>query len=726
MPQSLLLAVRFHESRYYGRNDRVGSAGGWPPSPGRLFQALVAAAARGARLREEDVAALRWLERLDPPRIAAPVARAGRPVKLFVPSNDVDSVGGDPNRMGKIRDQKTWQPSFFDHHEPVFYIWDFDSGKREATQVCAIAHRLYQLGRGIDMAWAYANIVDRDQADTLLESHGGPVHKPSGKGVTATPTCGTLASLAARYERNRTRLTTVRVGHKSQQVFTKPPQPVFARTGYDAPARRLHFELRSTEGAFSPRPLSSASPLVVGLVHEATRRLQTALPTKRKEYERLILGRGAGPADLTQRIRLVPIPSVGAEHTDLSIRRVLVEVPPACPIPSSDLTWAFAGLAPSHPQTGEVWRGSLVSSDDGRMSDRFYRDASLFRSVTPLALSAYEPQTGTTGLRRKGADERLRDERMVVGAVVQSLRHAGIRAKPTDVRVQREPFHKRGVRADSFAAGSRFSTQALWHLQLRFLERLSGPVVLGDGRFQGLGLMEPVATYNDVFTFAFGKARRIEPEDRLQLIRSLRRALMSLARDEAGGVERLFSGHEPDGTTARAGRHAHVFLAADGGSERGRSIRRIIVAAPWAVDRNATPHRGERRRFEEVTRQLKCLRAGRLGRFNHLVARLIAEDDPLIRPARTWISETPYLATRNLKKHQVPGEVIRADVATECRRRGLSSPIGVEVLGVTAGPRGGRPTATLRVTFATAVRGPLLLGRDSHFGGGLFAAAGNG
>ena len=719
MPQSLVVAVRFHDGRYHGRGDRFGGAERWPPSPGRLFQAMVAAAARGATLQKEDMAALTWLERLAPPRVAAPAAQPGRAVKLYVPSNDLDSVGGDPNRVGKIRHDKTWQPSLFDQGEPVVYVWDFESGAQKAERICTVAARLYQLGRGIDMAWARAHVVDRGQADALLESHCGPIRTPTGNGETATPTCGTLASLVTRYGRNRTRLTTVRVGRKSTQLFAKPPLAVFARTGYDAPARRLHFELRGTEGAFSPRPLSSASLLVVGLVNGATRQLQATLPSKAKEFKRLILGRGAGPVDLAQRIRLVPIPSVGTEHTDLSIRRVLVEVPATCPIPLGDLAWAFAGLGIFDPQSGEVRPGSLVSTDDVRMSDRFSRKASQFRSVTPLALSACRRRT--TGISGS-ADERIQDERQAAGAVVQALRHADIRAKPTDVRVQREPFHKRGLRAESFAAGSRFSTHALWHVQLHFQERVSGPVLIGDGRFQGLGLMEPVATYSDVFMFALDDTPPIGPKDRLQLISSLRRALMSLAGDEAGGVERLFSGHEPDGTAARGGHHAHVFLAADGGTGRERSIKRIIVAAPWAVDRSARPRSGERRRFEDVTRQLRELRAGRLGRFDGLVAQPVSENDPLIQPAPIWISETPYVATRNLKKKEVPRAVVRANVLAECRRRGLPTPKNVEVLDLTVGPRGGRPGATLRLTFATAVHGPLLLGRDSHFGGGLFAA----
>ena len=143
MTRALLLAVRFHEGRYHGDADRFHGAGGWPPSPGRLFQALVAAAARGAHLPPDDRRALRWLEQLEPPWIAAPSVVRGQSVKLFVPNNDLDAVGGDPRRVSEIRTDKNWRPCFFDPDLPVVYVWNFDSGETEATRVCGIAARLY-------------------------------------------------------------------------------------------------------------------------------------------------------------------------------------------------------------------------------------------------------------------------------------------------------------------------------------------------------------------------------------------------------------------------------------------------------------------------------------------------------------------------------------------------------------------------------------------------------
>ena len=723
MPRSLLIAVRFHEGRYHGQADGFSGADGWPPSPARLFQALVAAAARGARLPAEDERALKWLEGIDPPRIAAPVVRRGRTVKRFVPNNDLDSVGGDPNRVSEIRVGKHWRPCFFEPSDPVLYVWDFESGWEEAARIRTIAPRLYQLGRGIDPAWASGEILDREEATARLESHPGPLRRPRGHGDTPIPGPGSLESLIDRYRRKRTRLTTVGTGRKSGQLFTQPPKAFFARTGYDTPPRRLHFELREADGAFAPRPLASAAPLITGLRNAAAEKLRESSPERSALFERLIIGRNAGPADLSQRIRLIPIPSIGAQHTDPSIRRILVEIPPNCPIRPDDLAWAFAGVRPCDPTTGELWPGSLVSTDDSQMADRFVRTGLVFRSITPLALSgAQRRRIGAGG--EKAAKERSREERSAASAVVQALRHAGIQARPAEIQVRREPFQTRGARAELFAQGSRFSKHGLWHVELRFTEAIPGPLVIGDGRFCGLGLMEPVRHRTGVFAFSLSERNRIAPEDGFVLIRHLRRALMALARDSTGGVDRLFSGHESDGRPDRSGRHGHVFLAADSGPDGdGGSIGRFIVAAPWAVDPSTKPQRGERHRFEEVTRRLTDLRAGSLGRFDHLSAEPLADTDPLLASAKTWATVTPYVATRNLKKRDDPTEMVKADVAAECNRRGRPTPTGIQILEVSVGPRGGRPTARLKLHFAVAVRGPLILGRDSHTGGGLFQGA---
>ena len=711
MPRSLLIAVRFHEGRYHGTEDGFDGAKGWPPSPARLFQALVASAARGTAVGADDQDALRWLERQQPPRVSAPAVHRGQAVKLFVPNNDLDSVGGHPTSVSKIRVGKNWRPCFFDANEPVLYVWDFESGEATAKRVCAIAERLCQLGRGIDMAWAHGQVLDQEQAQAALESHSGAPRIPGGVGQVPTPYRGTLDSLIERHARNRTRLRTENSGRNQVQLFSQPPPASFARIGYDAPIRRLHFELRSPRGGFAAMPLNLALPLVTGLRNTAAKRLMDAIPDDSNVIEKIIAGRNAGSADLARRIRILPVPSVGTEHTDPSIRRVLVEVPTDCPLRLDDLKWAFSGV-----DIPGLQEGVLISMEECRMADRFRRSALAFETMTPAALSgAQRRRIGEAG--QKSAQERQQEERLAVGAVFHALRHVGIANGPSDVHVRREPLQKRGAHAESFAQGSRFSKHALWHVALRFRSPVPGPLVIGDGRFCGLGLMLPSQVHDRLHAFDLG--HRVAQRDWPRLVYGLRRALMSIAADDRGRIARLFSGHESDGRADSAGHHAHIFLAADKGPDANT---RLVIAAPWMVDRTTKPQWGERRMFDNVVRKLRDLRAGSLGRFTGLIAYPVEDGDPLIGPTRIWIGQTPYVASRNMKRAGNPEELIKSDIASECQRRGLPKPLEIQLHHISVGPRGGQPTAMVKLRFAVALQGPILLGRTSHKGGGLFHA----
>jgi len=92
MARNLVLHVTLHD-RFHGM---AFGAPEWPPSPARVFQALVAGVARGRRIAAADARALEWLEALAPPRIGAPRSRAGTPGALWVPNNDLDAKEGDP------------------------------------------------------------------------------------------------------------------------------------------------------------------------------------------------------------------------------------------------------------------------------------------------------------------------------------------------------------------------------------------------------------------------------------------------------------------------------------------------------------------------------------------------------------------------------------------------------------------------------------------------------
>jgi CRISPR-associated protein Csb2 len=75
-------------------------------------------------------------------------------------------------------------------------------------------------------------------------------------------------------------------------------------------------------------------------------------------------------------------------------------------------------------------------------------------------------------------------------------------------------------------------------------------------------------------------------------------------------------------------------------------------------------------------------------------------------------------ATRHARRKEL-SDAVEHDVLEECARRGFLRP-RVEMLECSAGPNGGGVSARVRLHFVVAVEGPILIGRDSHAGGGLF------
>ena len=227
-----------------------------------------------------------------------------------------------------------------------------------------------------------------------------------------------------------------------------------------------------------------------------------------------------------------------------------------------------------------------------------------------------------------------------------------------------------------------------------------------------------VEARRDVLVFELAQDARIANADRTELLRAVRRAFMALARKDDGSVSPLFSGHEADGAKASSGRHRHVFLAVVD-RDRDGFVDEVLVAAPWSCDHTTKAEREERAGFDRVAPSLATIRAGRLGVISLAPARIPKAGDRLIGPGRLWESATPYQPTRHGRGNAELSDAVEHDVVDECARRGFSRP-QVEILECSAGPNGGGVSARVRLHFVVAVEGPILIGRDSHTGGGLF------
>ena len=726
MTRSLLISVRFHDGCYHGERSR--GIGEWPPVPARLFQALVAGTAKAAEMAGEDIAALKWLQELEAPIIATPDVRKVQSFSNFVPNNDLDKFGGDPRKTNKIRTSKKICPHIFNPDVPLLFVWAYNgdvSDECHARTICRIAEHLYQLGRGVDMAWAWAELLNAGEVEARLMRHGGVVYRPS-KGATgkalACPREGSFASLKERYEANRKRFAYVKQGRTVQPLFSQPPKPRFARIMYDSPPSRFLYEMRAAtlDESFITQSSVKAVELVKFLRDEAVSRLKKALPGEVGKIDRALIGREATEADKAARVRIVPLPSIGYELADHAIRRVLVEIPSNCPLRSDDIAWAFSGLERFDQTTGEIKWNLIRGEERGMlrhygMNENSQDNLRIWRTITPAALPV--SRSG----RRSAGSKRVADENKASHAVMQALRHIGITTPLETVRIQREPFDRNGAKAEEFAVPERFAARVLRHVEITFAQAVCGPLVIGNGRYLGLGLMAPVKNASDdVLCFPISATAHLSIYDAKPLLRATRRALMSLSKGDTNQVPELFSGHKSNGAPAGSGQHEHIFLAVDDTDGTGY-LDRLIVAAPWACDRAAKANRGKRASFDRVARKLKLIRAGKLGAITLGPADAPPAGDSLIGPAQVWESCSRYCPTRHAGRRKDTRTAVSADVITECERRGLPKP-EVEILELSAGPNGGNLTAHIRLHFKTAVKGPLMLGRDSHEGGGLFTA----
>ena len=134
MRSHFCVSIRLLDPAFHGRRD--GGEPEWPPSPLRVFQSLVAAAA--ARLRPEALSrpirsAFTWLENQPAPVITTPAGVTASGYRLSVPNNAMDIVakawcrGNDSNsgdaNPATHRTMKAVRPTLLIGGDAVHYLW---------------------------------------------------------------------------------------------------------------------------------------------------------------------------------------------------------------------------------------------------------------------------------------------------------------------------------------------------------------------------------------------------------------------------------------------------------------------------------------------------------------------------------------------------------------------------------------------------------------------------
>ena len=548
MPSHLVISVTFLQPTCHARLGKEDAAPNeWPPSPLRLFQAMVAGAAarwagddgstRAALTAEAPVAALKWLENLcsaTPPTILAPRAVTGQAVPRYVPNNSADLVAarwarGDALATFEDRTKKVFRPTHLLDGQTVHYLWPLhETHEREARRhepiLAAAARCIVALGWGIDAAIGDARVVDATDAD----APNGERWEPGRLGTPGLrlPVSGTLDALMTKHAAFLDRL-------KDGVFHPVPPLREFTTADYrratDLPDRPFAaFILRPLDKdvGYASFRLERAACVAAMLRHAACEAAKADLEKdadgnplpgawRTDEWSlRFVAGHGPGTApseertdplaecwpgqkdkkrkpdgnardthDTYPRFSYMPLPSIGHSHADGLIRRVIIAEP-------------FGGDGQSARWVAQRLAGVELIDEGSKKAvarlEPVESEEAEFGKVFGLfaARGAFDAATGWTSVTPvilPGYDDNKPAKRDRL--LLDCLRYAGIDPASVESLESRPAAWLPGCAPlQTFRRPAYLRHLPALHARIRFRAPTAGPVALGAGRHCGLGV----------------------------------------------------------------------------------------------------------------------------------------------------------------------------------------------------------------------------------------------
>lgn len=502
MSEYLCISVMFLDPRFHGRGD--GGEPEWPPSPLRLLQALVAANADDLSMNGGLDRAVAWLEQQEPPRIVAPAHEQASPYCLSVPNNAMDIVGkawsngnyfgsGDAN-PATHRAMKSIRPTRMIEEDTIHYLWKLPESSQNSSGVIQplirAARRIVALGWGIDLVTAQADRISDSQLRKLPGERWLPTASTS-QNALRTPTQGTLAALRQRHHAFL---------HRINKVGFAPVEPLtrFKLIGYRRPSdpiSRPHaiFELRHDDGSFCRYPQRKLVHIAGMVRHLAIEAMEFDPPRGVGDASDWVRRYVRGHQDREDKERGVPhrqfsylpLPSIGHEHADQAVRRVMVAAPVGDDAWLEHLARRLEGrrVEPERgDEFGEQCPPMLSRVRGDRVARRYTAASSRWASVTPVILPGHDDhKPGKTrklivrALEQSGVEQSCEFEWGAFSQFAKSL-----------------SAHKydRDKRLTGYIRPDHLLTQTAVHLNLRFKDgsNVPGPLAIGAGRHCGLGV----------------------------------------------------------------------------------------------------------------------------------------------------------------------------------------------------------------------------------------------
>jgi CRISPR-associated protein Csb2 len=462
----LAIEVRLLLGRYAAADYRDRERPEWPPHPDRLFSALVAAACESG-LGESARAALLWLESLPAPQMVADDSPAEQtPVTAFVPINDPQADYLPPRSERRPRSFPSVAPAVPATGDipEVCFLWPEVVPDQALTRLLsAIAERVAYLGSS------------RSPVSVRLRDNTPPapnwVPDDAGEVVLRVPGPGRLESLEWHYH-NALR-PPLGALHRYRHGIREESAPVhegafgemvvYRLTGPEETDIETALKLTSSLRAACMRhaqEVGGAVPEVLsghdeqGRPSVTTHAAFVALPfvSEQQQYADgrilglgILLPRGLPPGERRRALRAL----TGVDRISLP----------------GGTTFGLARCTPGQPDPHNI------------RPDTWAGPSRRWASVTPLLLDRFPKKGG----------------RDVAEVIARGCEYVGL-PRPADVVPDQfsplygvQPSYRFLVRRPG--GGPRLYT----HATLTFPEPVRGPVVLGAGRYFGLGLLRPIA-----------------------------------------------------------------------------------------------------------------------------------------------------------------------------------------------------------------------------------------
>ncbi len=508
----------------------------WPPHPDRVFMALAAAWFEAGEDPDEGKA-LRWLETLPPPSIAASNHSVRSAVVSYVPVNDssVSRRAQSSRELGKLRssglsvlpEHRSRQPRGFPvavPHDPnVYLIWSNAELGAHRSGLESLTAKVTHVGHSASLVQAWVTeaeseiapidweptkgiaekrlrVVPIGRLDTLIQAYNQTnVMEYSCLKAQSEALRGTFRGKGATARRNEKK----RLDNLITEKFGKYP-PVSLRP---TPVRWQGYgRLREPNLPNFPCPIFDSNLVVLALSGKRvpatttlrlTQSLRGALMDSCPEQpppEWFSGHKPDGSPTTDPHMAMLPLPFVGSQYSDGRVMGLALALPRALnPQDASRCLSEFlyqsdTGLPREHNLFDGRWFECRIGLETRErppvnlVSDTWTRRSRVWASVTPVALNRHF----------KGKDKWAR----AAESVKDACEHIGL-TRPREALLHPVSLVEGAPHAREFPYLRRKSDggrRSHVHVVLIFNEPVHGPIAVGAGRFRGYGLCRPMDT----------------------------------------------------------------------------------------------------------------------------------------------------------------------------------------------------------------------------------------